>query len=78
MVISIGMFGLVARAVLVEVRTDGESERNREVNLGCVFTQTVTDDEARPMRNDIRTTYTRDIETYDEFGRRLYSEAWHR
>lgn len=59
-------------------KTDGEPGRTREVKLGCVFTQTGTDDEGRPVRDEDSTTYTGAIETCDEFGRRLYSEAWYR
>lgn len=50
----------------------------REVKLGCVFTQTTTDREGRPMRDDTSTTYAGAIETAEEFGRRMYSEAWQR
>lgn len=32
-------------------KTDGEPAHTREVRLGCVFTQTVTDDEGRPVRD---------------------------
>jgi hypothetical protein len=48
------------------------------VKLGCVFTQTGTDDEGRPVRDEDSTTYTGAMETCGEFGRRLYSAAWHR
>ena len=59
-------------------KVDGESAHTREVKLGCVFTQTGTDDEGRPVRDEDSTTYAGAIETCGEFGRRLYSEAWHR
>ena len=48
------------------------------MKLGCVFTQTTTDEEGRPIRDEASTTYTGAIETAPEFGRRLYTEAWER
>ena len=56
----------------------GRPARTREVKLGCVFTQTATDDAGRPVRDEDSTTYTAAIETAEEFGLRLYSEAWRR
>jgi hypothetical protein len=50
----------------------------REVKLGCVFTQTTTDQEGRPRRDDTSTTYAGAIETAEEFGRRMYRQAWQR
>src|SRR5438105_13908801 len=50
----------------------------REVKLGCVFTQTTTDAEGRPIRDTASTTYTGAIETAELFGRRLYVEAFER
>jgi Uncharacterised protein family (UPF0236) len=50
----------------------------REVKLGCVFTQTTTDQEGRPMRDNTSTTYAGAIETAEEFGRRMYRQAWQR
>jgi hypothetical protein len=50
----------------------------REVKLGCVFTQTTIDREGRPVRDNASTTYTGAIEAAEEFGRRIYSEAWQR
>lgn len=55
-----------------------ERAHTREVKLGCVFTQTTTDPEGRPVRDESSTTYAGAIETAEEFGRRMYSEAWHR
>ena len=57
---------------------DGDRAHTREVKLGCVFTQTTVDDQDRPVRDEGSTTYTGAIETAEEFGRRLYSEAWNR
>ena len=59
-------------------KIDGESARTREAKLGCVFTQTVTDDEGQPMRDEDSTTYTGAIETAETFGRRLFAEAHQR
>ena len=56
----------------------GQSAHTREAKLGCVFTQTATDDQGRPRREEDSTTYTGAIETAEVFGRRLYAEAHHR
>jgi len=57
---------------------DGEAARTREVKLGCVFTQTGTDEDGQPVRDPVSTSYTGAIETAEEFGLRLYTEAWRR
>lgn len=59
-------------------KTDGQPAHTREAKLGCVFTQTAWDKEGYPIRNPDSTTYTGAIETAEEFGRRLYLEAWKR
>ena len=59
-------------------KTAGEPARTREVKLGCVFTQTTTDDEGRPVRDDDSTSYVGAIENAEAFGLRLYNEAWRR
>ena len=59
-------------------KTPGQPARTREVKLGCVFTQTTTDPEGRPVRDAASTTYTGAIETAELFGRRLYVEAFER
>jgi hypothetical protein len=59
-------------------KIEGQPARTREVKLGCVFTQTATDDQGRPVRDEDSTTYTGAIETAELFGRRLYAEAQHR
>lgn len=59
-------------------RLAGRPARTREVKLGCVFTQTTTDEEGRPVRDEASTSYTGAIETAEEFGRRIYIEAWER
>jgi len=59
-------------------KTDGQPAHTREAKLGCVFTQTTTDEKGRPIRDPDSTTYTGAIETAEEFGRRIYLEAWNR
>jgi hypothetical protein len=59
-------------------RVEGQPARTREVKLGCVFTQTTTDEQGRPVRDEASTTYTGAIEAANEFGYRMYTEAWER
>ena len=59
-------------------KTDGQPAHTREAKLGCVFTQTGWDEEGYPIRDPDSTTYTGAIETAEEFGKRLYLEAWKR
>jgi hypothetical protein len=59
-------------------KTEGQPSHTREVKLGCVFTQTGWDEEGYPIRDPDSTTYTGAIETAEEFGKRLYVEAWKR
>lgn len=59
-------------------KVEGQPAHTREVKLGCVFTQTTWDKEGYPIRAPDSTTYTGAIETAEEFGRRLYGEAWQR
>jgi Uncharacterised protein family (UPF0236) len=49
--------------------------KTREAKLGCVFTQTGVDEEGRPVRDPESTTYVGAIETTEDFGRRIYTEA---
>lgn len=49
--------------------------KTREVKLGCVFTQTMRDQEGRPVRNPKSTTFTGAIEDAATFGQRLYAES---
>jgi len=54
---------------------DGSS-KSREIKLGCVFTQTRTDEQTGlPVRDLNSTTYVGSFETAPEFGRRLRDEA---
>src|SRR5208283_579013 len=70
---------------MVAEETEGRSGKGadgrahtREAKLGCVFTQTTTDDEGRPVRDEGSTTYTGAIETAAEFSRRIHTEAHRR
>jgi hypothetical protein len=56
----------------------GQPARTREVKLGCVFTQTKTDPKGRPIRDPDSTSYVAAIEPAEQFGLRLYTEAWRR
>ena len=46
--------------------------------MGCVFTQTHWDKEGYAIRDPDSTTYTGAIESAEEFGKRIYLEAWKR
>ena len=59
-------------------KTEGQPAHTREVKLGCVFTQTRWDQEGYPIRDPDSTTYTGAIESAEQFGRRIYAEAWER
>jgi hypothetical protein len=59
-------------------KTENQPAHTREVKLGCVFTQTDWDKEGFAIRDPDSTTYTGAIETAEEFGKRLYLEAWNR
>ncbi len=59
-------------------KTEGQPSHTREVKLGCVFTQTTCDEEGFPIRDPASTTYTGAIEIAEDFGRRIYLEAWNR
>lgn len=59
-------------------KKEGEPAHTREVKLGCVFTQTTWDEEGYAIRDPDSTTYVGAIETAEEFGKRIYLEAWKR
>jgi hypothetical protein len=59
-------------------RVEGQPAHTREVKLGCVFTQTTTDKEGRPVRDEESTSYVAALESAEQFGLRLYTEAWRR
>jgi hypothetical protein len=52
--------------------------RTREAKLGCVFTQTTTDEKGRPVRDADSTSFVGAIEDAREFGWRIYAEALRR
>lgn len=43
-----------------------------------MFTQTRVDEQGRPVRDEAFTSYVAAIETAEDFGLRLYTEAWNR
>jgi hypothetical protein len=57
-------------------RIEGQRARTRECKLGAVFTQNTVDKEGWPIRDPDSTTYVGAIETAEEFGYRIYTEAW--
>ena len=59
-------------------KLDGLPAHTREVKLGCVFTQTKWDQDGSAVRDPDSTTYTGAIENAEQFGKRLYVEAWKR
>jgi hypothetical protein len=59
-------------------KLDGLPAHTREAKLGCVFTQTKWDLEGFAIRDPDSTSYTGAIETAEQFGKRLYVEAWKR
>ena len=59
-------------------KTEGQPSHTREAKLGCVFTQTTWDSEGYAIRDPDSTTYVGAIETAEEFGKRIYLEAWNR
>lgn len=59
-----------------EGKTEGQPAHTREVKLGCAFTQTTCDKEGYAIRDPDSTTYVAAIETAEEFGKRIYLEAW--
>lgn len=59
-------------------KTEGQPAHTREAKLGCVFTQTTWDSEGYAIRDPDSTTYVGAIETAEEFGKRIYLEAWRR
>lgn len=59
-------------------KLDGVPAHTREAKLGCVFTQTAWDEQGYAIRDPGSTTYTGAIENAEQFGKRLYVEAWKR
>lgn len=58
-------------------QSDG-SAKTREVKLGCVFTQTKTDEKGQPMRDYQSTSYVGSFESAEEFGAQIRAEAQRR
>jgi hypothetical protein len=60
-------------------KADGQPAHTREAKLGCVFTQTTWDQKkGYAIRDPDSTTYVGAIEPAEEFGKRIYLEAWNR
>ena len=55
-------------------QADG-SAKTREAKLGCVFTQTTTDEEGYAVRDPESTTFVGAIESAEAFGERIYAES---
>ena len=58
-------------------QADG-SALTREAKLGCVFTQTTVDEKGFPLRDPESTSFVGAIESSNQFGWRIYSEALRR
>jgi len=59
-------------------KTEGQPAHTREAKLGSVFTQTKWDEQGYAIRDPDSTTYVGAIEPAEEFGKRIYLEAWNR
>jgi hypothetical protein len=60
-------------------KTDGLPAHTREAKLGCVFTQTTWGEKkGYAIRDPDSTPYVGAIETAEQFGKRIYLEAWNR
>jgi hypothetical protein len=67
---------------MVRSETDGRkgkqpdgTSKTREVKLGCLFTQTTTNENGRPVRDPGSTSFVGAIETSEDFGERIEAEA---
>jgi len=60
---------------LIGVRGKDGPAKTREAKLGCVFTQTLTDEQGHPIRDPDSTTFVGAIEPAEAFGWRMYGEA---
>jgi hypothetical protein len=56
----------------------GQPAHTQEAKVGCIFTQTMVNEEGYPVRDEGWTTYVGAIETAEEFGRRIDAAAWRR
>lgn len=68
----------VVKEELVDRQGKEGPAKTREAKLGCVFTQTTTDEKGHPVRDELSTTYTGAIENAEEFSERIYGEAYRR
>ena len=59
-------------------RIPGQPALTRECKLGAVFTQTDVADQGRLVCEDGCTTDVGAIESAEDFGLRIYTEAWNR
>jgi hypothetical protein len=59
-------------------KAEGQPAQTREAKLGCAFTETTWDNQGYAIRDPDSTTYVGAIETAEEFGKRIYLEAWNR
>jgi hypothetical protein len=59
-------------------KTEGQPARTRAAQFGCVFPQTRGEEEGYAIRDPDSTTYTGAIESAEQFGTRIYREAWKR
>jgi hypothetical protein len=62
----------------IKGRAADGTARTREVKTGCVFTQTLTDEEGRALRDEDSTTWVSGFEQAVDFGLRLRDEALRR
>jgi hypothetical protein len=54
------------------------SAKTREVKLGCIFTQTITEEDGSPLRDHQSTTYMGSFESAEDFGLKIRNEAQRR
>jgi hypothetical protein len=54
------------------------SAKTREAKCGCMFTQSLLDDEGKPVRDENSTSFFGAIECAELFGRRVFAEAQRR
>lgn len=59
-------------------KAEDGSAKTREVKVGCVFTQHVSDAEGNPLRDPFSTTYVANFQPAEDFGLRLRQEAFRR
>ena len=70
---------------VVKSETDGRkgkaqdgSAKTREAKIGCVFTQTGTDEKGEPVRDPSSTTFSGAVENAEAFAGRIFAEAQRR